>query len=220
MDLIEFVEKFVAKLPQHLLPKEADLDQKVVLAISSKEMESGARVDQLVEWLRYYKVLMYFSREKAENIAKAILAYADAQPAGSRIQGKDGIRSKYKELEQRLLPFARQTKSGLTIGITSLTSKALWCCYPQEVPIFDSHALSALRVLSRMYRVTPESGQNDYEVFVGVWFSLYEKIKPFLDQADLSCYNYQVRVFDRMLWHLGQPNFDTVETAFSIVETA
>ena len=35
-------------------------------------------------------------------------------------------------------------------SLTSLTSKALWCCYPDAIPIFDSYARRALWVLSRL----------------------------------------------------------------------
>ena len=70
--------------------------------------------------------------------------------------------------------------------MTSLTSKALWCCDPDDVPIFDRNAANALRVVSRLYQWDPGAGQSEYERFLNVWFRAYDEVEPVLDQVDLS----------------------------------
>jgi hypothetical protein len=206
MDLVTTMKSFLLKLPE-LLGPEADRDKEIVAAVSNRGMELEQRQKLMVSWLRLYAVLRYFPSESATGIAKAVLNYADALPPNARVRDQDAILSSYRKLNETLLPFARRTRSDQAISMTSLTSKALWCCYPQDVPIFDSYASCALRVLSRLCDITVKSTLKDYEAFVSAWFALYERVEPFLDQADLSYYPYKVRVFDRLLWDLGQPSF-------------
>jgi hypothetical protein len=49
---------------------------------------------------------------------------------------------------------------------------------------------------------------SDYVCFVDAWFRVYDELKSVIDVANLSGYPYKVRVLDRLLWYLGQPNFD------------
>ena len=51
-----------------------------------------------------------------------------------------------------MIPPSRKT--GRLRDVTSLTSKALWCCYPQDVPMFDDYAVRALQVISRLFRIS------------------------------------------------------------------
>jgi hypothetical protein len=76
----------------------------------------------------------------------------------------------------QILAFAApRRKNGGERDVTSLTSKALWCCFPEDVPIFDNNAVSALRFLSRLYRWTPGANQSEYARFVNLWFLAYDE---------------------------------------------
>jgi hypothetical protein len=40
-----------------------------------------------------------------------------------------------------------------------------------------------------------------------VWLPLYRGVERTLDDARLGDYRYNVRVFDRILWIIGQPDY-------------
>jgi len=113
-----------------------------------------------------------------------------------------------KKLEERIQPFAPLTKAGEHRKVTSLASKALWCCYPNDVPMFDNNAQRALQIFSRLCRIFPEPGQEEYGCFVDAWLQLYHKIEPVIDQADIKGFPYKIRVLDGILWYMGKPTFD------------
>jgi hypothetical protein len=92
--------------------------------------------------------------------------------------------------------------------VTSLTSKALWCCYPHDIPILDDYAERALQVISRILRLAPATEKPRYSAFVDVWFQVYDEIKLVIDKPELNKYKYKVRVLDKLLWYLGQHSFD------------
>jgi hypothetical protein len=118
--------------------------------------------------------------------------------------------SEHERLRERIRHVAPHSlKTGKPREVTSLTSKALLCCYPYDVPIFDSYALRALQVISRLSRMTTGENQSEYACFVDAWFQVYDEVEPVIELAGLDGYPYKVRVLDRLLWYLGQPNFDT-----------
>jgi hypothetical protein len=121
---------------------------------------------------------------------------------------KDRIVSEFNELQKRISGVApRARKTGKPFRLTSLTSKGLWCCFPGDIPIFDSHAANALKVISRICRMTAAPNQPEYACFVDLWLQVYNEVEPVISPEDLSDCPYKVRVLDRLLWYLGQDSF-------------
>ena len=96
-------------------------------------------------------------------------------------------------------------RNGRRRAVTVLTSKALWCCYPNDVPILDSYAEQALWVICRLSGKEPARNQSRRARFVDGWFQVYGDVRLAIEQADLNGYPYRVRVLDKLLWYLGQP---------------
>ena len=99
----------------------------------------------------------------------------------------------------------RRTKDQTPRSLTSLTSKALWCCYPDAIPIFDSYAQRALWVMSRLMGFDPPEDDEPYARFLSTWLKLYRGLV--INDDRLGGYPYKVRVFDRILWIIGQPDY-------------
>jgi len=199
--------KELVSMKWHLGERDTDEDNWVISAINQRNLDPADRRGKVVHWLQYYKVLMFFPPDRSNAIADQIIGFADEPRERSLHLEKDSIVSEFNKLEKRVLTAAPLTKAGKPRALTSLTSKALWCCYPSDVPIFDRNAVSALRVISRICRLTPGSKEPEYACFVDLWLQVYKEIEPVIGQADLSDCPYKVRVLDRLLWYLGQPSF-------------
>jgi hypothetical protein len=180
-------------------------DALVVAAI--KDVNTTDRTRKIVDWLAFMKVLRYFPLERSTAIAQEILRFADEPRDKSLHRDKDKIVSEFNRLLERISKVAPITRTGLPRQLTSLTSKALWCCYPEDVPIFDRNAVGALRVISRLRQMAPERNQSEYAGFVDVWLQVYKEVEPVMSEVDLSDCPYKIRVLDRLLWYLGQPGF-------------
>jgi hypothetical protein len=125
------------------------------------------------------------------------------------------ITENFNDLHKRCTSGVRRNKDATARNLTSLTSKALWCCYPEEIPIFDSYAQRALWTLSRLMGIPQPADAGAYSRFVSVWLPLYRCIERTLDDARLSNYPYKVRVFDRILWIIGQPGYGEIRVSRS-----
>jgi hypothetical protein len=206
LDLRKLAEEFVAR-GDHSDPDETVADTQVINAIKQRDLDPGDREKHVVDWLNRYRVLMFFPPDRSKAIADQIMGFADELRDSSLQRDRDRVVSGFNRLERRISEVAPHTKTGKTRVLTSLTSKALWCCYPDDVPIFDNNAVSALRLISRLCRMAPGPKQSEYASFVEVWFRVYNEVEPVISLADLSNCPYKVRVLDRLLWYLGQGSF-------------
>jgi hypothetical protein len=211
------IAEFIDRLPEHL-GQQGGRDREVVAALSATGARSANREAQVREWLSGYSVLQGFTSDYRDKVAIQIVKFADRRVIGKRLESREAIVEEFAKLFTCLQDVAPVSKSGKKRIVTSLASKALWCCYPQDVPLFDAYVVNALRVLSRIYGMRTSARSNEttgsievseYAAFVGMWLNLYEVVKDVLDQADLSSYPFKVRIFDRFLWDLGQPSFDS-----------
>jgi hypothetical protein len=89
----------------------------------------------------------------------------------------------------------------------------LWLCYPETVPIFDAHARNAIYFLSKIDPEIPRIDQEwrPYRKYVTVWLFLYEKYRNPIEEIHCAGCPYKVRVFDRVLWALGEPGYGAHE---------
>ena len=179
---------------------ETDADNAIITAINQRDRDLADRKRSLIDWLNRYKVFMGFSTDSRIAIAGHIIEFADERQDKSLRRDKDRIVSEFNKLKDR---FGRVTPRRLT----SLTSKALWCCYPDDIPIFDRNAAYALKVISRLCHLAPGPGQGEYACFVDIWFQVYSEVEPVINREDLADCPYKIRVLDRLLWHLGQNTF-------------
>lgn len=208
LDLKNLIGEFI-QTGLSLFERDTAPDRATVQAVATKSMLLADREEQVRRWLNYYKVTLFFPPEASRKIAQKVIEFADGCRPSPALQGKAQIVAEYERLKACLQPLAPPApKSGKPRVVTSLSSKALWCCYPDDVPIFDDYAVRALQVISRICSIQPESGQSDYERFVDVWLQLYARVKPAIDQADLNGYPFKIRVLDGLLWYLGKPAFD------------
>lgn len=183
-------------------------DQIAVHALVSRDMTRPDREADVRSWLNRYRVLRYVPPETSGKVVAAIIDFADERGGGSLRQDKTLIDSEFRLLEARLgVLLPPLPKSGKPRRVTSLTSKALWCCFPNDVPIYDNYALRALQVLSRLCHFETPPLDADYALYIGAWFALYDLAKPVIDSANLNGYRYPIRVLDQFLWYLGQPTF-------------
>jgi hypothetical protein len=209
LNLKEVTEDFIrTKLTSFV--RDTDPDVATVRAIAEKGMMREEREGQVLKWLRYYKVIRFFPPKNSGEIARRIVEFADEPRPECLLQNKAQIISEYRRLKERIQPLAPRTKSGKERRITSLTSKALWCCYPQDVPIFDDYAERSLQMIGRICRIFPDAEQDEYGRFVDVWLQIYREIEPFINEheAYLKGFAYKIRLLDGILWYLGKPEFD------------
>jgi len=208
LDLKELAEVFI-RTKFHYPDDDDREDERGIRAIDGRAMDRADRERDLLRWLNWYKVLLFFPPDNSTKIAGEIIKFADERHETRLHQTKDSIIQEYERLKERIGQFAPVMRSGEPREVTSLTSKALWCCYPHDVPILDSHAAGALRVISRLSNMAPEPNPSEYACFADVWFQVYGEIQSVIDEADLGGHPYRVRVLDKLLWYLGQPTFDS-----------
>jgi hypothetical protein len=177
--------------------------------MAGADMARTTREEGVRDWLNRYRVLRYVPSEVSNKVVAAIVDFADERQGGSLGQNKALIGSEFRILEGRLgvlLPLL--PKSGKPRRVIPLTSKALWCCYPNDIPIYDDYALRALQVLTRLCHFRDPRGDTDYARYLDAWFALYELAKPVIESANLNGYPFPIRVLDQFLWYLGEPSFD------------
>jgi len=169
---------------------------------------SGDRFYEVQDWLRSYQVFQGLTRNQRQAITNNLISFYDFKRR-TRIRSINHMLTEFRHLEETLRRNADLvTKGGQSRRIESLTSKALWCCYPLDVPIMDAFAEAALRVIARLIGVTITHKPTRYDQFAELWFKIYELVQPKV--IDFAMHNpaYPVRVFDRYLWWLGQNSYE------------
>jgi hypothetical protein len=182
-----------------------DLDQPAIEAVTGRQLPIPKRRDDLCKWLRLYGVLQGITTLERIKIAEAVLGWAD----------DDGNRSRDLTTAKALVATHAELMKvvcqayGKRRDFTSLASKALWLCYRESVPMFDSWTRNALYVISKIENgINPIAEKTpEYEQFVHVWKQLYSKYKETIENLDIGTYPYRVRVFDRILWLIGRPSY-------------
>jgi hypothetical protein len=65
-----------------------------------------------------------------------------------------------------------------------------------------------LWVLSKLLDIDPlPGGEPKYRKFVHIWKALYQRYEGTLNEIPLGDYPYRVRIFDMILWLIGQPRY-------------
>jgi hypothetical protein len=200
-------------------PKELERDREAIKAVTDRQLPK--RRDDLRRWFEYYAVFQGLTREERIQITDVVLAWSD-KPRDPRkdLTTPKALADEHSDLMKAIQAIKRR-------DFTSLASKALWLCYPDSVPIFDGRTRNALYVISKIENginpiaeKTPESKKTpEYEQFVHVWKQLYSKYKETIENLDIGDYPYRVRVFDRILWLIGGPFYQTDWTSPSSTQS-
>lgn len=207
LDLRLSMASFLAG-PRSAFQEDDRKDLAMLAVLSDRALPSEVRVASMAEWLRAYGVHR-IPGVTASGLASIVIAYADDRSLGRDVgmtipellNEFDQLRSKFKLYLHTVAPAAERR------AIESLTSKALWCCYPSSTPILDHYAENAVRMLCRLQGQKLTSNGQRYADFVDAWFNLYALVESSIPSDALSFFPYKVRLFDHMLWWLGQDNY-------------
>ena len=207
IDLNQMVEHFLEQAVWQCKNYGGKEDEAVIRFLNDQELSIDVRRSEVLKWLRYYGVLRNLKKEDQDPVARVIVEFADARGTLVPPPSEAEIIDKFTDLHAGCCSKVQPNQSGTPRSLTSLTSKALWCCYPKAVPIFDSYARCALGVLSRLMDLDrPPDDKSEYKRFVSVWLNLYRRVERTIDDVRLGGYPYKVRVFDRILWIIGEPD--------------
>lgn len=111
-------------------------DEKALEAINREGIPN--RRDAIRDWLQAYRVLRVRGIATQRNeIADAILKWADARDRERNLETPTELSAAHKELTGSVLDAYLRSSENQSREFTSLTSKALWLCYPEKVPMFD-----------------------------------------------------------------------------------
>ena len=185
----------------------ANYDVKALDALSREDDPN--RRDTIRDWLQAYRVFRVRGiATQRDKIADAVLRWADSRDRERDLDGPDAMYAAHKELMMSVCDAYIHGSQNSRREFTSLTSKALWLCYPDKIPIFDSYAQRAMWVLAKLEIgiAAPPSGA-DYYQFVSVWTQFYERYLDAISGLDTNGYPYRVRVFDRILWMIGKDQY-------------
>lgn len=186
--------------------KEHVHDKKALDALRNKGWPD--RRDTIRGWLQSYSVFRVRGiATQKDKIAVAILAWADSND-DENLSDLGTLCAAHQELMDRVCDAYVHECQNKRRDFISLSSKALWLRYPNDVPMYDSYAQRALWVLAKLQPgLKPTSVKAAYVRFASVWKQLYERHRGTIDGLDMGGYEYRVRVFDRILWMLGTEQY-------------
>ncbi len=145
---------------------------------------------------------MGFDNAKGMAISETVIRWADERQT-ARLESLDESVEAHRMLADR----CRQA-FGAERDFTSLASKALWLRYPEDVPLYDSLAERTLSVVSKMVEEKPPAkDKSDYYKFAYTWRLIDERYREAIEGMDMGEYKYRVRIFDKVLWILGEPGY-------------
>lgn len=215
LDLNRLVRTFVAQAVELQIKTCQDQDEDVIKAVNG-----GANAQARVEaWLKNYKVFQGYKNQERHDVASKVVEYAQRRDRNADLSQWPVLMKQYENLYNACAAATHPKRNGKPRDATSLASKALWSCYPSAVPVYDAHAQRAVWIIARLLEVTPVAGTSRYGAFAEIWLELYRRVEPLLEEADRRKYPYKVRAFDKILWIVGQPNYERAQSNASRRQT-
>ncbi len=207
MNLSKGVKSFF-EIEREQLGNEIAFDrQQLKILRKPKEYTIEQRQAAARDWLEKYSVFRGATAKHKKPIAESLVLFFDGQEG--RLKNPKAIKEKFELLKLALRADAKiLTKTGNIQSIDSLTSKALWLCYPHDAPIMDEYAERSLMVIARMMNFKIPEKETRYAHYVSLWFQAYKVVEPEIERLDLKAFHYKGRVFDKYLWWLGQSNYN------------
>lgn len=212
INLNEIIEHFLDEAILRQINDSQNQDEVAIAAIASNHNNYEKRSEDLLRWLNRHSVFQNFYRCQRQEITEKIISFSDINKINKKSITRDKIIKRYEELYDFCQCKIPKTEKDKLRDVTSLLSKALWCFHPHSIPVFDSFAQRTLWIISRLEEIDrPESGNDKlsrYRNFTTVWFTLYDQFE--VSNARLRGYPYKVRVFDKILWIVGQPDYGRI----------
>ncbi len=195
VDLEAVIRLFVASVT--LDNEEIEADRKVIA-----ELRDPGGPTALRHWLHRYRAFMRFTTPQRGKVCLAICDFAKDKQRLSDPLDEDQICAEFLALKRVIEPFT-PVHGGKPRHVNSLCSKALWCCYPESVPIYDVNAYRSIAALSRLLQLPTTRVDKGYVAYVSQWMAVYRRLEPcFSDARQIARFGWKVRFFDRFLWHL------------------
>lgn len=224
-----------------------EIDDKVRHSLISDSHEIKRKT--LAKWIRVYKVhRVKWEPKNSDKWPLSNICNADNMPTFAEAVAETAI-CHFRKKNQKPnieLEFGKLRneigqlycrRSGKQRQFTSLTSKVLWCFYPEITPIYDQFAFRAIVFLYKLYKIEsyqiPFSGENgnknsdendkkelpkssvdialytNYINAYNILFNLcHDDIIARLDVANLTDQRLPIRVFDKILVLMGNENLD------------
>ena len=186
-------------------------DSPAIDALNDRGNNSVERQNHVRSFLHYYSVLQGLNKSDETAIVNEILEFADSHDLTKSPSSTEEILELFEDLHARCSSKVHPNKNGKPRDLTSLTSKILWCCYPDTIPMFDSRAGHALCVISHLMCLKRPTlnRESRYEPFLAVWKDLYPHFESMIAENRGRSVGspHKVRVFDMILWTIGGPDF-------------
>jgi len=215
-------------------------DQEAIIALSGSDADEASRVQTVADWIRLYKVhrVKWSAREEdndeafADAVARQAIQHLETPRLDLTVPERfQMLRAVIEEVY--LSDPVRKERS-----FKSLTSKVLWCRYPQEVPIYDRFAVQAVTFLTKLYKSCAGSDQyvlraeekaysKDSENWDGMgsaerdcwWFrdfchshTIIYRVSEDVIRRNLAerggSEEMAFRTFDKILWLMGNEDLD------------
>ena len=187
----------------HLQLREAEtLDNPVLASLRNKNASN--RVEVLRSWFYNYQVFQGIPSESRSAVASAVLEWADTRDLQAKLTTVGAVEQAHTGLMT-----VCSNADGRNRDFTSLASKALWLCYPYDVPMFDSFAQRALWVIAKLETRGGDAIVDgpEYRRFLHIWKALYDRYAVVLSEIETHGYPYRVRIFDKILWMIGTRDY-------------
>lgn len=203
INLESVIRHFGAAAVRLQLAEVEELDNPALFAL--RDQNAVDRLQVLVRWFNNYQVFQGFLAHQRLAVAAAVLQWADARDLQMNSMPADALIEAHAELVATCCNAYGQQRD-----IKSLASKALWLCYPHDVPMFDSFVQRALWAIAKFEDgvIQGVPNQSEFGGFVHIWKILYDRYSAALDDIDMSGYPYRVRIFDKILWIIGYPDYE------------
>ena len=172
---------------------------------AAQNQNEPRRVEILSSWIKHYGAQPRVKNALAP-VTRAILAFLDAPHAPPPANWTD--RKRWMAELASLMVEACKCSGKFKSEYISLSSKVLWCKYPKHFVILDGHVERSLQTLSRLHCIETPRIEGRYEQFIHCWLELYMLAKPeIVKRLESRNYPYPVRIFDKILWMLGQRGY-------------
>lgn len=175
------------------------IDENALEAIDKSDLADRREI--IRSWLERLSGFQGFSAAQRNAAATAILEWADARRPYRRLDKITALSDAHGSMMQACSDALDNPRD-----LTSLASKALWLCYPEDVPIFDSIAHRALCVISKLEGDMPpvnDGHGSRYGNFIHPWTTLYDRYSAALRSVDMESCKHPVRIFDGILLCIG-----------------
>ncbi len=203
LDLEKVITRFWPMALGMQLENFHEVDEAAILQLN--DPQNAGRIAGIRHWLEvHYAVFQGLTNAQRDNVTAAIVGWADHDRPNLAPLTPAELADAHEGLAAACVQGLGRPRD-----FSSLASKALWLCYPENVPMLDRNARNALYVLSKLKCDFPQAPADatGYRAFVHVWLGLYDQYQTTIESLEIREYPYRVRVFDKILWLVGDPRY-------------